>query len=156
MEKIPLIAESIPPDTKKSLYPEPFASLVTGREKRKLGDFFGLTNFGINLTSLAPGAISALLHHHAKQDEFLYILEGTPTLVTMDKEYLMNPGDCFGVKGGSGVACQLVNKSDQIVKYLEIGDRTPGDAVEYPNDDLKAVSLDNGQWSITHKDGRPY
>jgi uncharacterized cupin superfamily protein len=110
----------------------------------------------VNLTHLSPGAISALLHSHSKQDEFILVLEGTPTLVLGEQEFVLNPGDCYGLKAGTGVAHQLINRSDAIVTYLEIGDRTPGDEVEYPNDDLKATQLDNGAWMLTHKDGRAY
>lgn len=89
----PINADSIAENKNKSLYPEPFASMVKGRSKRKLGDHFGLTNFGVNLTKLSPGTISALKHHHSKQDEFIYILSGIPTLIYGDNEYLMAPGD---------------------------------------------------------------
>jgi len=156
MSQSPLPAESIPVPEKKTIYPMPFATLVEGRTKRKLGDFFGLTHFGVNLTRLSPGSVSALLHHHSKQDEFIYVLEGTPTLILGEKEYLLSPGDCYGFKAGAGVAHQLINKSERPVTYIEIGDRTLGDEVEYPNDDLKAVQLANGEWALTHKDGRPY
>lgn len=156
MNQKPKPAKSIPlPDT-KTIYPEPFASSVEGREKRKLGDHFGLSNFGINQTQLAPGAISALFHHHSKQDEFIYILEGVATLLHGDDEFEMQPGDCMGFKAGSGIASQLVNRSSALVVYLEVGDRSVGDAVEYPNDDLAAEQQANGAWRFTHKDGRPY
>ncbi len=156
MSAKPVPAESIPLPPRKTIYPPPFAHRVEGRAKRKLGDFFGLSHFGVNLTELAPGAVSALLHHHSRQDEFIYVLEGHPTLVLGDEEYRLGPGDCHGFKAGSGVASQLVNRSSAPVKYIEIGDRTEGDQVEYPNDDLKAVQLANGEWQLTHKDGRPW
>jgi len=156
MSKSPVSANSIPAPKVKTAYPQPFASLVDGRIKKKLGDHFSLTNFGINLTSLAPNAVSALLHHHSKQDEFIYILKGTPTLTLGEKEYIMNPGDCYGFKAGSGTASQLSNKSEEDVTYLEIGDRTEGDEVNYPNDDIKAIQLSNGAWVFSHKDGQPY
>lgn len=152
----PVPADAIPEISKKSTYPEPFASMMNGRVKRKLGDFFGLVNYGVNLTKLAPGGMSALKHHHLKQDEFIYILAGTPTLVYGDDEYQMTVGDCFGFKCGNGVAHQLVNRSDHEVTYLEIGDRTPGDRVDYPDDDIQAVSLDDGSWTFLRKDGSPY
>jgi uncharacterized cupin superfamily protein len=88
----------------KTIYPQPYAALVEGRLKRKLGEYFGLTNFGVNLTHLAPGAISALAHHHSKQDEFIFILEGTLTLVLGKEEFVLNPGDCYGFKAGTGIA----------------------------------------------------
>jgi uncharacterized cupin superfamily protein len=140
----------------KTNYPEPYASLVKGRLKRKLGECFGLTNFGVNLTDLSPGAMSALAHSHSKQDEFILVLEGTPTLVLGKEEFTLNPGDCYGFKAATGLAHQLVNRSEENVTYLEIGDRTEGDEVEYPNDDLKATQLPNGKWALMHKDGRAY
>lgn len=152
----PLPATAIEPPAQKSSYPPPFATAVKGRVKRKLGDHFGLTNFGINHTTLAPGAISALLHHHEKQDEFIYVLEGTPTLIYGEDEFLLAPGDCMGFRAGAGIASQLVNRSNQPVTYIEVGDRTPGDKVEYPNDDLKAEQLSNGEWLFTRKDGEAY
>jgi len=152
----PLPARSVLLPDAQTVYPKPFASSVDGREKRKLGDHFGLSNFGINHTTLAPGAISALFHHHSRQDEFIYILEGTATLIHGDDEYLMSPGDCMGFKAGSGVASQVINRSSEPMAYLEAGDRTMADQVEYPNDDLKAALQENGVWLFTHKDGHPY
>lgn len=156
MSQSPISATSIPAVMGKTVYPQPYAALVEGRLKRKLAEVFGLTNFGVNLTHLLPGAISALAHRHSKQDEFIYVLEGTLTLVLGNEEFTLNPGDCYGFKSGTGVAHQLVNRSAENVTYLEIGDRTVGDKVEYPNDDLKATQLANGTWKLTHKDGRPY
>lgn len=156
MKQIPVSAESIPLPDKKTIYPSPFASVVEGREKRKLGEFFGLTLFGVNLTQLSPGANSALLHHHSKQEEFVYILQGAPTLVLGEQEFVLNAGDCYGFKAGTGVAHQLANRSAEPVVYIEMGDRSEGDEVEYPNDDLKATQSQNGAWILTHKDGRPY
>lgn len=156
MKSIPVAAGTISPPAKKTIYPTPFAALVEGRTKRKLGDHFALTHFGVNLTQLAPGAVSALLHHHSKQDEFVYVLQGTPTVVLDRHEYVLKPGDCMGFKAGAGVAHQLVNRSCELAVYLEIGDRAEGDEVEYPDDDLKATQLADGAWLLTHKDGRPY
>lgn len=156
MEPSPISATSIPATMGKTIYPEPYASLVKGRLKRKLGEFFGLTNFGVNLTHLAPGAISALAHSHSKQDEFIFIVEGHITLLLGEAEFTLNPGDCYGFKAGTGIAHQLMNRSAETVTYLEIGDRTAGDEVDYPNDDLKAIQLADGEWVITHKDGRGY
>ncbi len=156
MGQLPMAATSIPAPAGKTIYPEPYASRVKGRLKRKLGDFFGLTNFGVNLTHLLPGAISSLAHHHSKQDEFIFVLEGTPTLMLGDEEFTLKPGDCYGLKAGTGIAHQLINRSEETVTYLEMGDRTPGDEVTYPDDDLKATQLAQGVWTLTHKDGRPY
>lgn len=148
-------ALDVPPLSRPSLYPEPFASMMTGREKRRLGDVFNLTNFGVNLTRLEPGAISALRHAHSKQDEFIYILEGTPTLRTDEGDTDLSPGMCAGFKAGTGNGHQLINRSSEAVVYLEVGDRTPNDSGEYPDDDLKAEMGDAG-WRFTHKDGTPY
>ena len=148
-------AETVPKRAKPSAYPEPFFSRMARREKRPLGDFFGLKNFGVNLTRLAPGGESALLHRHSKQDEFVYILEGEPTLVTDTEEVVLSPGMCAGFPA-QGIAHQLVNRTDKDAVYLEIGDRTGGDEGSYPRDDIRAVLGDDGKWTFTHKDGRPY
>lgn len=153
--RIAIPALEIPPRTKPSVYPEPFASQMHGREKRQLGDFFGLANFGVNLTRLAPNAVSALRHAHTKQDEFIYIVQGTPALQTDEGVTRLTPGMCAGFKAGAGNAHRLVNDTAQEVVYLEIGDRTPGDAASYPDDDICAVLVE-GKWQFTHKDGKPY
>src|SRR5699024_10858864 len=98
-------AAEAPLRTKPSSYPEPFFSRMDKREKRPLGDLFGLTNFGVNLTRLLPGGESALLHRHSRQDEFIYVLEGHPTLVTDRGEWPLEPGMCAGF-AADGVAHQ--------------------------------------------------
>src|ERR1700712_4322976 len=116
---VAIVASLVPPRAKNTNYPEPFASRVAGRDKRVLGDLFGLTNFGVNLTRLAPGAVSSARHAHAKQDEFVYILAGSPGLVTDAGETPLQPGMCAGFKAASGDAHHLVNRSDAEVVYLE-------------------------------------
>jgi uncharacterized cupin superfamily protein len=144
-----------PPRLKPSVYPEPFASRMEGRVKHPLGDLFALNNFGVNLTRLQPGAISALRHAHSKQDEFIYVLDGYPTLHTDEGLTPLRPGMCAGFKAGTGNSHRLVNDSDREVVYLEVGDRTPGDEVSYPDDDIHGHQV-NGGWVFTHKDGTPY
>lgn len=149
-------ATGAPPRARPSNYPEPFFSRMNGRLKRPLGDLFGLTNFGVNLTKLVPGGQSALRHAHTKQDEFIYILEGSPTLITDEGETLLQPGMCAGFKAGTGNGHHLLNRTASDVTYLEIGDRTAGDAASYPDDDIQAALDSGGKWIFTHKDGRPY
>lgn len=148
-------AAEAPARTKPSNYPEPFASRVAGREKRPLGDLFGLKNFGVNLTRLAPNAISSVRHAHSKQDEFVYILQGHPTLYTDEGRTALAPGMCAGFRAGTGNGHHLVNETAEDVVYLEIGDRTPGEEANYPDDDLK-VMLIEGNWKFFHKDGTAY
>jgi uncharacterized cupin superfamily protein len=152
---VALPADEAAPRRKPSNYPPPFAQRMVGREKRPLGDLFGLTNFGVNLTRLAPGAMSALRHAHTLQDEFVYVLQGRPTLITDEGETMLAPGMCAGFKAGTGNGHHLVNRSDADVLYLEVGDRSPGDIGSYPDDDLQAA-LVAGAWQFTHKDGTPY
>ena len=142
------------PRVKPSNYPPEFAARMEGRVKRPLGDLFGLTNFGVNLTTLAPGAASALQHRHSRQDEFVFVLEGEAVLVTGNEETLLGPGICAGFKAG-GVSHHLENRSTAPVLYLEIGDRTEGDEVAYPVDDLVALR-EGGAWRFRRKDGTPY
>jgi uncharacterized cupin superfamily protein len=150
-----IVAAEAAARTKPSSYPEPFASRMAGREKRPLGDLFGLTNFGVNLTRLAPNSASSLRHAHTKQDEFVYILQGHPMLHTDEGRTKLSPGTCAGFKAGTGNGHRLVNESEDEVVYLEVGARTPGDEGSYPDDDLQALLVD-GKWKFVHKDGTPY
>ena len=152
---VAVTAADVPARSRPSVYPEPFASRMAGREKRQLGDLFGLTNFGVNLTRLAPNAVSALRHAHTKQDEFVYILQGRPTLHTDERRTQLSPGMCAGFKAGTGNGHRLINETTEEVVYLEVGDRTPGDEGSYPDDDLKALLVE-GKWKFVHKDGKPY
>lgn len=152
---VAVAADAAPLRTKPSNYPEPFAARMAGREKRPLGDLFGLENFGVNLTRLLPGGVSALRHAHSRQDEFIYVLQGEPTLVTDAGATRLRPGMCAGFKAGSGNGHHLVNPTDSDVLYLEAGDRSKDDTVSYPDDDIQAALVD-GKWRFTHKDGTPY
>jgi uncharacterized cupin superfamily protein len=155
MSREPIAALAVPVLNRKSLYPPPFSRQVEGRARHRIGDHFGLTNYGVNLTELPPGSVSALIHYHTKQDEFIYVVSGTPTLVLDDEEYLLRAGDCCGFKAGTEVGHQLANRTKDPVLYLEVGDRAPGDYPVYPNDDLKFTQV-NGAWVVTHKDGTLY
>jgi len=127
-----------------------------GRLKRSLGDYFVLSNFGVNIAQLAPGAISSLRHAHSSQDEFIYVVQGEPTLVTDDGETILKSGSCVGFKAGTGNAHQLVNRTQNEVIYLEVGDRSVPDEVAYPDDDL-AIKVDaSGKVEFRHKDGTVY
>lgn len=152
---VAIMATDTPVRTKPSVYPEPFASQMSGREKRVLGDLFGLTNFGVNLASLAPNAVSSIRHAHTLQDEFIYILRGHPTLHTDEGFTELEPGMCAGFKAGTGNGHRLLNNTKEEVVYIEIGDRTVGDEGTYPDDDLKALRIDGG-WKFVHNDGTPY
>jgi len=104
---------------------------------------------------LAPDAVSALRHAHTKQDEFVYILQGRPTLHTDEGRTRLSPGMCAGFKAGTGNGHRLINETTEEVVYLEVGDRTPGDEGRYPDDDLQALLVE-GKWNFVHKDGKPY
>jgi uncharacterized cupin superfamily protein len=154
---VALFAAEAAPRARKSVYPEQLAARIGERIKRPLGDPFGLTIFGVNLTTLKPGAMSALRHAHTTQDEFIYILEGHPMLVTDEGETPLKPGMCAGFKAGTGNAHHLVNRSPHDVVYLEVGDRSPGDGASYPDDDLVTLKSEDGRSRVfVHKDGTPY
>jgi uncharacterized cupin superfamily protein len=152
---VALAATTVAPRATLSIYPEPYASMMRGREKRQLGEAFGLRNFGVNLTRLSPGGRSALRHAHTKQDEFVYILEGTPVLVTDEGRVELSPGMCAGFRCGTGNAHHLVNESGRDVVYLEIGDRTAGDSAVWPDDDLQLIEVDSKR-RFAHRDGTLY
>ena len=136
-------------------YPDAFKHVVEGREKTALGDAVGLTQFGVNLTRIKPGAASALRHWHENEDEFVYILEGELVLVEDQGETVLKPGDCAGFKANVPNGHHLVNKSNSDVLYLEIGTRAPSERAHYPDVDLK-FERDEKQIRILHKSGEPY
>lgn len=136
-------------------YPEPFRNRVAARAKRKLGDALGLKNFGVNLTTLGPGGQSALRHWHSRQDEFVYVLTGELVLITEAGEQVLKPGMAAGFPAGQANGHHLINRSAKDATYLEVGDRTPGDAACYPDDDIQA-RMQEGRWTFSHKDGTPY
>jgi uncharacterized cupin superfamily protein len=152
---VALVASETPPRARLTTYPDHLAQAFSKRTKHPLGDLFGLRNFGVNLTRIAPGGISSFRHAHTKQDEFIYILEGRPTLITDHGRTPLAPGMCAGFAAGTGDAHHLVNETQEDVLYLEMGDRTPGDAASYPDDDL-SVKLVDGAWHFARKDGSPF
>ncbi|MEG9501950.1 MAG: cupin domain-containing protein [Methylorubrum extorquens] len=147
-----ICAANAPIRAKSSNYPEPFASRMEGRIKQPLGDLFGVRNFGVNLTRLRPGAVSALHHRHSRQDELIYILEGEPTLFTDAGEMQLRPGMVAGFPA-NGTAHHLENRTDRDCLILEIGDRSRGDVASYPQDDLQALMDVDGNWRFARKDG---
>jgi len=136
-------------------YPEPFKSRVSARRKQRLGDALGLKHFGVNLTTIPPGEVSALRHWHSHEDEFIYIVSGELVLVTNDGEQRLTPGMCAGFPAGRADGHCLVNRTDRDAVYLEVGDRRPEDAVTYPDDDLAGQATPQGR-RFTRKNGTPY
>ena len=139
----------------RSNYPEPFNRIVAGRSRLRLGKAAGLDQFGVNLTTLTPGAASSLRHWHEKEDEFVFILRGEVVLIEDDGETVLKPGDAAGFKANSGNGHHLVNKSSSDVVLLEIGSRAKRERAEYSDVDMQIVRDENGA-RYSHKDGRPY
>jgi len=138
-----------------TVYPKPLDRVTEGREKAALGNVAGLTQFGVNLTRLKPGAASALRHWHEQEDEFVYVLEGEITLIEDGGETVLKPGDCAGFKAGVPNGHHLVNKSERDVLYLEIGTRAAAERAHYPDVDLVFERDDSGMRCL-HKSGEPY
>jgi uncharacterized cupin superfamily protein len=139
----------------KGVYPQPHRSVTNGREKAALGNIAGLTQFGVNLTRLKPGAASALRHWHEQEDEFIYVLEGELVLIEDDGETVLGPGDCAGFKAGVPNGHQLVNKSQRDARYLEIGTRAATERGHYPDVDLVMERDDQGT-RFLRRSGEPY
>ena len=138
-----------------SRYPRPFSVPCAGREKHALGDAFGLSQYGVNLVTLPPGTWSSQRHWHSGEDEFVYVLEGRPTLVTDDGRTLLAPGMCAGFPAGEANGHHLVNDTDEAVTYLEVGTRREDDDVDYPDIDMQIRGRGTGG-TYTHRDGTPY
>ena len=138
-----------------SSYPAPFEQPCLERSRRPLGDAGGLSDFGVNLLELPPGAWSSQRHWHSVEDEFIWVLEGEVTLIDAQGEHLLRAGECAAFPKGDGNGHHLVNRSQARVLCLEAGSRRPAeDDCDYPDIDLHiGPGRDAG---FTHKDGRPY
>ena len=138
-----------------TLYPPPYHAPCTGRIKSKLGDPFGLTQFGVNLTRLPPGAWSAQRHWHALEDEFVYVLEGEVVMVSDDGEEILRAGDAVGFKAGVADGHCLQNRSGKDAVLIEVGGRDDAESCVYPDIDMLAPP--HAKPAIyTRKDGTPY
>lgn len=146
--------EAVPPRTGTG-YPEHFAAIADGRSRKRLGDAAGLDQFGVNLTTLAPGAGTAHRHWHHNEDEFVYVLSGEATLVDDSGEMILRAGDAAGFKAGVANAHQILNKSGGAVVLLEIGTRAATDQGVFPGIDLAFVRDAAGS-RFTHASGEPF
>ncbi len=135
-----------------SSYPADLAHLAAGRSKQSLGDVAGLTDFGVNLVRLAPGSWSSIRHWHSREDEFIYIIEGEPVLVTDAGEQALGPGMAAGFPAGVADGHHLINRTGAVVTYLEIGARRAEDDCFYPDADLQYRHQDG---VFTRKNGSP-
>ncbi len=139
-----------------SIYPAEFAAVVAGRAKRALTKALGLTQFGVNLTELAPGAVTALRHWHSHEDEFIYVLQGNVQLHTSAGVQDLGPGQCAGFPAGVADGHRLVNTGTVQATLLEVGSRDARDTAEYPDVDLRiAPDRYNNNPVFTRKDGTP-
>ena len=141
-------------ETVGTFYPPPYDKPCRTRGRKRLGDAAGLTQYGVNLLRLPPGAWSSQRHWHVEQDEFVYIVSGEVVLVTDAGEEVLKAGDCAGFKAGDKDGHHLQNRSNADVLLLEIGTRTASDSGEYSDIDM-AFKM-GGPAMYTHKDGTPY
>jgi uncharacterized cupin superfamily protein len=136
-------------------YPEPFRRAVVGRMRKRLGNGVGLDQFGVNLTTLRPGAASAQRHWHAAEDELVYVLSGEVVLCEDGGETVLRPGDAAAFKAGVANGHCLINRSATDAVYLEIGTRAKHERVEYPDIDMR-LERDERGGRFLHKSGEPY
>ncbi len=137
-------------------YPEKFKAINSRRWNRRLGDHVGLSNFGVNLTRIEPGAQSSARHAHARQDEFIWVVSGEVVLETDEGEQVLRRGMCAGFAAGGGNAHHFVNRTAEDVLLLVVGDRTPFDEVTYPDIDMHGKAGADGKFVFTRKDGTPH
>jgi len=134
-------------------YPAPFDAPCAERVRQRLGNAGGLSDFGINLMRLPPGGWSSQRHWHSHEDEFVYLLEGELVLVEDGGETPLRAGDCAAFAKGAGDGHHMINRSDRVAVYLEVGSRQPADITTCSHIDLMSANADG---RFTHKDGTPY
>ena len=136
-------------------YPAAFKPACAGLHKTRLGNAAGLTQFGVNLTRLEPGAATSIRHWHENEDEFVYVLAGECVLIEDDGESILKVGDGAGWKANVPNGHTIVNRSNADVLLLEVGTRAPSERSHYPGSDLK-FERDGKTVRVLHKDGTPY
>jgi uncharacterized cupin superfamily protein len=142
------------PWTNTASYPKEFAPAIAGREKRRLGDAVGLTQFGVNHSRIKAHSASALRHWHENEDEFIFMLEGELVLQENDGETVLNPGDAAGWRANGGIGHCLVNRTASDALYLEVGTRAKSERVHYPDVDFFMASDEKGRRWL-RKNGDP-
>jgi uncharacterized cupin superfamily protein len=152
---VPKIDIAKAPVRTKASYPDPWRAIAEGREKTALGDVVGLTQFGVNVTRLKPGAASALRHWHEAEDEFVYVLEGEITLIEEGGTTVLQPDDAAGFKAGVANGHHLVNRSQRDAVYLEVGTRAKRERAHYPDVDL-VYDRDESGFRFSRRSGEPY
>jgi uncharacterized cupin superfamily protein len=152
---MPVIDPARVPVKTGSIYPEPYASMMQGRSSLRLGDAGGLTQFGVNLVMLEPGAMSSLRHWHHNEDEFVMVTEGECTLVQDEGETVMRPGDCAAFPAGSPNGHHFLNRTDRVAKFMVVGSKAAQEVAVYSDVDLM-VTIEKGRAEFTHKDGIPF
>lgn len=135
-----------------SIYPEPYAGMMAGRTSQRLGDAGGLTQFGANLVTLQPGALSSLRHWHQNEDEFVMITEGECVLVQDAGEVVMRVGDCAAFPAGSTDGHHFINRTEQEARFLVVGTRAKAEVATYSDVDMK-VQMKGGKARFTYMDG---
>ena len=138
-----------------SIYPEPYASQMAGRSSLRLGQAAGLTQFGVNLVTLQPGARSSLRHWHKAEDEFVMVLEGELVLLQDEGEYHLRPGDCAAWKAGDPNGHCFVNRTDAPARFLVVGSKAAHEIATYSDVDM-VMELKDGTMSLTYRDGTPW
>ncbi len=142
------------PHVKGARYPMPYDEPCAPRQRWRLGDAAGLSQFGVNLLRLPAGAWSSQRHWHSAEDEFVYVLEGEVVLVTDAGEETFGAGDCAGFRAGDPDGHHFQNRSDCEAVLLEVGSRRWGEgSVDYPDIDLV---FPKGSRGFQHRDGRSY
>jgi uncharacterized cupin superfamily protein len=155
---MPVIDPAKVPLKTGSIYPDPYAAMMQGRSSLRLGEAGGLTQFGVNLVMLEPGAMSSLRHWHHNEDEFVWVVEGECTLVQDADETVMRPGDSAAFPAGSPDGHHFVNRTTSVAKFLVVGTKAPTETAVYSDVDLM-VHLspgEKGQAEFTYKDGTPF
>ena len=150
MPKIDLAAV---PERRGVGYPKPVDAVCVDRIRQRLGNAGGLTDFGVNLMHLPPGNWSSQRHWHSHEDEFVYVLDGELVLIEDGGETVLRAGDCAAFAKDSGDGHHMINRSDAVAVYLEVGSRQPDDLTTCSDIDLMSANAD-GRWR--HKDGTPY
>jgi uncharacterized cupin superfamily protein len=110
----------------------------------RVGAAAGATQLGVSVYELDPGKKNLPYHAHFGIEEVIVVIKGTPTLRSPEGERVLAEGEVVACPPGHAGAHQLINRSDEVVRFLIVSSKALADVIEYPDSDR--IAAQGGEW----------
>ena len=125
------------------------------------GKHFGLKRIGIHHELLSPGRRTSYPHAEADEEEFVYVIAGTPDVWIDGELFALKPGDGVGFPNGTGISHTFINNTSSDVRLLVVGEKISGSKVYYPKNPERRQEIGDKWWDpnparpLGKHDGKP-